>query len=299
VRPIDIKIDYLPNVHGSALFSRGDTQVLSVTTLGKLSDKLLIDGLFNRPKKKFFHHYNFPQFAVNEIASYRGVSRREIGHGELVEKTFEHLLPQSNDFPYTIRAVSEVLSSDGSSSQASICATSLSLMTTGVPLENPAAGIAIGLINGNVCVDINGLEDKLGEMDFKIAGTINGITSLQLDVKNHGIGMDIVETSLSKAKKVHEYLLDEMKKKIMKARTTLPTQVTKCKKFYVEKNKMGIIIGPKGKTINQLSEETNSNIEIQNDGLVLIYNKSDEGIEKTYQAIRNLLRNDFLTNRIR
>ena len=168
IRPLEIQIDYLPNVHGSAVFARGETKVLSVITVGKISEKQLVDSIFNRSYKHFIHHYNFPGFAVNEIASYRSVSRREIGHGELVEKTFDYLIPSPDLFPYTVRAVSEVLSSDGSSSQASVCATSLSLMAAGVPLIRPAAGIALGLFEGQIYSDINGLEDKLGEMDFKI-----------------------------------------------------------------------------------------------------------------------------------
>src|SRR6266480_6360462 len=194
IRPLEIKIDYLPNVHGSAVFARGETKVLSVITVGKISEKQLVDSIFSRHYKYFIHHYNFPQFAVNEIASYRAVSRREIGHGELVEKTFDYLVPPSDTFPYTIRVVSEVLSSDGSSSQASICATSLALMTTGVPLTRPAAGIALGLFEGQIYSDINGLEDKLGEMDFKIAGTKKGVCSIQLDVKNNGISQELIKS---------------------------------------------------------------------------------------------------------
>src|SRR3954470_17694758 len=193
IRPLEIQIDYLPNVHGSALFTRGETKVLSIVTIGKISEKQLINNIFARSPKYFIHHYNFPPFAVNEIASYRAVSRREIGHGELVEKTFDYLIPSSELFPYTIRAVSEVLSSDGSSSQASVCATSLSLMAAGVPLIRPAAGIALGLFEGQIYSDINGLEDKLREMDFKIAGTEKGICSLQLDVKNQGITNSLIK----------------------------------------------------------------------------------------------------------
>src|SRR3954469_22913092 len=200
IRPLEIQIDYLPNVHGSAVFARGETKVLSVITIGKISEKQLVDSILNRAYKHFIHHYNFPAFAVNEITSYRAVSRREIGHGELVEKTFDYLIPPPDSFPYTVRAVSEVLSSDGSSSQASICATSLSLLTAGVPLLRPAAAIALGLFEGQVYSDINGLEDKLGEMDFKIAGTEKGICSIQLDVKNQGISQELIKKSFIKAR---------------------------------------------------------------------------------------------------
>src|SRR3954465_11058018 len=218
IRPLEIQIDYLPNVHGSAVFARGETKVLSVITIGKISEKQLVDSIFSRHYKHFIHHYNFPQFAVNEIASYRAVSRREIGHGELVEKTFDYLIPQYSTFPYTTRAVSEVFSSDGSSSQASICATSLALMSAGVPLLRPAAGIALGLFEGQVYSDINGLEDKLGEMDFKIAGTEKGICSVQLDVKNDGISPELMKECLQKARSSRIYLLEEMKKHIYQPR---------------------------------------------------------------------------------
>src|SRR6185437_10995079 len=223
IRPLEIQIDYLPNVHGSAVFARGETKVLSIITVGKISEKQLVDSIFNRSHKHFIHHYNFPGFAVNEIASYRSVSRREIGHGELVEKTFDHLIPSPEIFPYTVRAVSEVFSSDGSSSQASICATSLSLMAAGVPLIRPAAGIALGLFEGQVYSDINGLEDKLGEMDFKIAGTEGGICSVQLDVKNQGISCELIKVSFEKARQARLKLLKEMKNHIHRPRPNLPT----------------------------------------------------------------------------
>ncbi|CAH1756516.1 13927_t:CDS:2 [Entrophospora sp. SA101] len=285
-----IAIDYLPNVHGSAVFARGETKVLSVITIGKISDKQLVDSIFNRSYKHFIHHYNFPPFAVNEIASYRTVSRREIGHGELAEKTFDYLIPPANSFPYTVRAVSEVLSSDGSSSQASICATSLSLMTAGVPLIRPAAGIALGLFEGQIYSDINGLEDKLGEMDFKIAGTEKGICSLQLDVKNQGISQELIKNSFVKARQARLYLLEEMKKNIYQPRPNLSAQVIKCRRFAVAKEKIGLIIGPRGKTINQLTEETGSTIEVQADGYILIYHQEEDELEKTYQAIKNIIK---------
>ncbi|CAG8472150.1 2687_t:CDS:2 [Scutellospora calospora] len=281
IRPLEIQIDYLPNVHGSAVFARGETKVLSVITIGKISDKQLVDSIFNRSYKHFIHHYNFPPFAVNEIASYRSVSRREIGHGELAEKTFDYLIPSPDLFPYTVRAVSEVLSSDGSSSQASICATSLSLMTAGVPLIRPAAGIALGLFEGQIYSDINGLEDKLGEMDFKIAGTEKGICSIQLDVKNHGISQELIKTSFAKARQARLRLLAEMKNHIYHPRPNLPTQVIKCRRLVVEKEKIGLIIGPRGKTINQLTEETGSTIEVQPDGYILIYHQEEDKLEET------------------
>ncbi len=291
IRPLEIQIDYLNNTHGSAMFARGATKILSVATIGKVSEKQLIDNIFSRSHKYFIHHYNFPSFAVNEIVSYRGTSRREIGHGELVEKTFDYLIPSHSVFPYTIRVVSEVLSSDGSSSQASICATSLALMTAGVPLIRPVAGIALGLFEGEIYTDINGLEDKLGEMDFKIAGTEKGICSLQLDLKNQGISLELVKVCLEKARQARLFLLSEMKNHIFCSRSALPTQVIKCRRFYVEKEKIGLIIGPRGKTINQLTEETGSTIEIQEDGYILVYHQEEDKLEKTCRIIQNLIRN--------
>jgi polyribonucleotide nucleotidyltransferase len=253
----------------------------------------MVDSIFNRSYKHFIHHYNFPSFAVNEITSYRSVSRREIGHGELVEKTFDYLIASPDSFPYTVRAVSEVLSSDGSSSQASICATSLALMTAGVPLIRPAAGISLGLFEGQIYSDINGLEDKLGEMDFKIAGTEKGICSVQLDVKNHGISQELIKQCFAKANQIRNELLTEMKKFIYHPRSDLATQVIKCRSLFVDKEKIGLIIGPKGKTINQLSEETGSTIEIQNDGFVLIYNQDENKLEETCRSINNIIKFRF------
>ncbi|CAG8606215.1 4758_t:CDS:1 [Ambispora gerdemannii] len=289
IRSLEIQIDYLPNVHGSAVFARGETKVLSVVAIGKISEKQLVDNIFNRSYKHFIHHYNFPPFSVNEIASYRAVSRREIGHGELVEKTFDYLIPQSSVFPYTTRVVSEVLASDGSSSQASICATSLALMTAGVPLIRPAAGIALGLFEGQTYSDINGLEDKLGEMDFKIAGTEKGICSVQLDVKNQGISQELLTECLEKARQTRFYLLEEMKKYIFHPRPHLATQVIKCRRFMVAPEKIGLIIGTRGKTINQLTEETGATIEVQTDGYILIYHQAEEKLEKTYQMIQKII----------
>jgi polyribonucleotide nucleotidyltransferase len=271
-----MQIDYLPGVHGSALFARGETKVLSVVTIGKISEKQLVDNPFSRSPKYFIHHYNFPPFAVNEIISYRAVSRREIGHGELVENTFDYLISSGDTFPYTIRVVSEVLTSDGSSSQAAICATSLALMTAGIPLTRPAAGIALGLFEGQIYTDINGLEDKLGEMDFKIAGTEEGICSLQLDLKNKGISLELVSECFKKARSARLALLVEMKKHIFRPRSTLPTQVIKCRRFYVAREKIGLIVGPGGRTIRQLTEETGSTIEIQDDNCLLIYHPEEK-----------------------
>jgi len=289
IRPLRIQTDYLPNVHGSALFQRGGTQVLSIVTLGKSSDKQLIDNIFVHTHKHFIHHYNFPAFAVNEIVGFKSLSRREIGHGQLVEKTFPPLLPTVSKFPYTIRVVSEVLSSDGSSSQASICATTLALMTAGIPLKRPVAGISLGLLEKNILVDINGLEDKFGEMDFKIAGTEKGICSLQLDVKNQGISLSIFQESLQAGKKARLYLLQEMKKSLPEIRTGLPTSVIKFKKFFVGTDRFGLIIGTQGKIINRLTQETGVEIDLQPDGFALLYHHDEKQLTKAVQFIKEKL----------
>ncbi|CAI2189235.1 6116_t:CDS:2, partial [Funneliformis geosporum] len=286
IRPLCMQTDYLPNVHGSALFQRGNTQVLSVVTLGKSSDKQLIDNIFVHTHKHFIHHYNFPAFAVNEIAGFKSLSRREIGHGQLVEKTFPPLLPVVDKFPYTIRVVSEVLSSDGSSSQASICATSLALMTAGVPLQRPIAGIALGLLEGEILVDINGLEDQFGEMDFKVAGTEKGICSLQLDVKNQGISLPIFQNSLQLGKKARIHLLHEMNKHWPKISAGLPTHAIKFRKFFIGTERFGLIIGSQGKTINRLIQETGVEIDLQSNGFALLYHYDEQQLNQAVQLIK-------------
>ncbi|CAJ0761490.1 22146_t:CDS:2 [Entrophospora sp. SA101] len=290
IRPLNIKINCLPNVHGSALFQRGETQVLSVVTLGKSSDRQLIDNIFVHTHKHFIHHYNFPAFAVNEIAGFKSLSRREIGHGQLVEKTFPPLLPSVEDFPYTIRVVSEVLSSDGSSSQASICATSLALLSAGIPLKNPIAGIALGLLEGEILVDINGLEDKFGEMDYKVAGTEKGVCSLQLDVKNQGISFSIFQKTLQAGKKARIYLLQEMNKYLPKTRPQLTSQVAKFRKFFIGVERFGLIVGSQGKTINRLIQETGVNIDLQPDGFALLYHHDEQQLTKAISFIESQLK---------
>ena len=290
IRPLHMQINYLPNVHGSALFQRGETQVLSIVTLGKSSDKQLIDNIFVHTHKHFIHHYNFPAFAVNEIAGFKSLSRREIGHGQLVEKTFPPLLPSVEEFPYTIRVVSEVLSSDGSSSQASICATSLALLAAGIPLKNPTAGIALGLLEGEILVDINGAEDKFGEMDYKVAGTEKGICSLQLDVKNQGISFSIFQKSLQAGKKTRLYLLQEMNKLLPKVRPQLTSQVAKFRKFFVGVERFGLIVGSQGKTINRLIQETGVNIDLQPDGFALLYHHDEQQLTKAINFIEDQLK---------
>ena len=290
IRPLDIQIDYLPSVHGSALFVRGETRVLSVITLGRPNEKQLIDNIFVHTHKHFIHHYNFPAFAVNEITGFKSLSRREIGHGQLIEKTFPPLLPSVDKFPYTIRAVSEVLSSDGSSSQAAICATALALMTAGVPLQRPIAGIALGLWEGKILVDLNGLEDKLGEMDCKVAGTQKGICSLQLEVKNHGISLAIFQQACEQGKKARIHLLHEMNQKLSVFRPRLANQVIKFRKVLVGTDRFGLIIGNQGKIINQLTQLTGVTIDLQPDGFAFLYHPDEQQLIKAIQFIEEKLR---------
>ena len=293
IRPLNIQVNYLPNVHGSALFQRGETQVLSVVTLGKTSEKQLIDNIFVHTHKHFIHHYNFPAFAVNEIAGFKSLSRREIGHGQLVEKTFPPLLPQVENFPYTIRVVSEVLGSDGSSSQASICATSLALITAGIPLQRPVAGIALGLLEEEILVDINGLEDKFGEMDYKIAGTEKGICSLQLDIKNQGISFPFFQESLQVGKKARIYLLNEMNKHLPKTYPQLSPRAVKFRKFFIGADLFGLIVGGQGKNINRLIQETGVNIDLQPDGFALLYHYEEQQLTKAIRFIENQLKKKY------
>lgn len=290
IRALSMQIDYLPIVHGSAVFERGNTQVLSVVTLGKISEKQLIHSVLSRSHQNFIHHYNFLPFSVNEISGSRvTVSRREIGHGELVQKTFEHIIPLNDDFPYTVRVVSEVLSSDGSSSQASICATSLALMTAGVPLPRLVAGISLGLLGETIYTDINELEDILSEIDFKIAGTTKGVCSAQLDVKNGGISLQLVVKCLQKAQQARYQLLQQMRQYIFSPRNSLAKHAMKFRKIYVGENKLGIIIGPRGKSINRLMENSGAIIEVQPNGYLLIYHLSEEQIARVYYEIKKII----------
>lgn len=297
IRPLLIRINYLPNtvVHGNAFFQRGNTQVLSVVTFGKSSEKQLTDNFllpFNF-NKRFIHHYNFPGFSVNSI-TFSYLTRRVIGHGELVERTFNHLFPLLETFPYTIRVVSEVLSSDGSSSQASICATSLALISSGVPLKRPAAGIALGLSDNHILTDINAIEDRISEMDFKVAGTEKGICSIQLDIKDKGLDFSNLKESLVRAKQARLQILNEMKKHIVSQTLNpiLPSSVLKWKKFYVGNDKMKILIGSGGRTINELTKRTGAFIETQSDGYLIVYHSLETELESVCFDIVKIINKD-------
>ena len=277
IRPLDSQVDILPRAHGSALFTRGETQVLSVTTLGPMNDNQIIDDLTEVETKRFMHHYNFPPYSVGETGRMGSPGRREIGHGALGERALSQVLPSVEDFPYTIRTVAEVTESNGSSSQASICAGTMSLMAAGVPIKAPVAGIAMGLImdeeNGKytVLTDIQGMEDHFGDMDFKVAGTSKGITALQMDIKVTGITREVFEEALAQAKVARAQILENMMAAISEPREDVGTYAPKIEQFYIDPEKIREVIGPNGKMINKIIEASDDvKIDIEDDGHVVI-----------------------------
>src|SRR5690625_1207079 len=294
IRPLASRIGVLPRTHGSGLFTRGQTQVLSVCTLGALGDVQILDGLDLEESKRFMHHYNFPQFSVGETGPIRGPGRREIGHGALGERALEKVVPSDDTSPYTIRLVSEVLESNGSSSQASICASTLAMMDAGVPIKAPVAGIAMGLIktgdNYSILSDIQGLEDALGDMDFKVAGTAKGITSLQMDIKIDGLAEDILQESLEQAKIGRLHILDSMLATIEEPKTELSPYAPKIITMHIKPDKIRDVIGPSGKQINQIIEETGVKIDIEQDGTVFIGSTEQEMNDKAKKIIEDLVR---------
>ena len=273
IRPIDCKIRVLPRTHGSALFTRGQTQSLVITTLGTSADEQLIEALEGEKTKHFMLHYSFPPFSVGEIKPIRAPSRREIGHGMLAEKALLKVVPSKEEFPYTIRVVSEILESNGSSSMATVCAASLSLMDAGVPIKRPVAGIAIGLVTGKdnykILTDIAGIEDHYGDMDFKIAGTRKGITACQLDVKILGIDYKIIYEALLAAREARNFILDKMEETILKPRDGISEYAPKIKTFKVDPDKIGNIIGPGGRVIRKLIRENNVRIDIDDENGII------------------------------
>ncbi len=282
VRQIDTRVNILNNVHGSALFTRGETQALVSTTLGTTSDEQLLDTLDGDMKEKFMLHYNFPPFSVGEAGRIGSTGRREVGHGKLAWRAINPILRKADNFPYTIRVVSEITESNGSSSMATVCGTSLSLMDAGVPLEKPIAGIAMGLIKEGkdfvVLTDILGDEDHLGDMDFKVAGTDSGITSLQMDIKVNGITKDIMDEALSKALKARKHILEEMNKTISKSRKETKPNAPQIQKIKIDKSKIREVIGSGGKVIKDICEKSSAKVEIDDDGNVTIFSsKSSEG----------------------
>lgn len=297
IRPLNSQVDLLPRVHGSALFTRGETQVLSTTTLGALNDNQIIDDLTVVDSKRFMHHYNFPPYCVGETGRMGNPGRREIGHGALGERALAQVLPSVDEFPYTIRTVADVMESNGSSSQASICAGTMSLMAAGVPIKAPVAGIAMGLIMDDnsgkytVLTDIQGMEDHFGDMDFKVAGTKNGITALQMDIKVTGITKNIFEEALVQAHKARLEILDNMLACISSPREQLSPYAPKIAMMNIDPDKIKDVIGPGGKMINEIIAQCdNVKIDIDDDGKVVIYHNDYDTIEKAKQMISDIVR---------
>ncbi|MDD3392155.1 MAG: polyribonucleotide nucleotidyltransferase [Bacilli bacterium] len=304
IRPLSTDIDLLPRTHGSALFTRGQTQSLSVVTLGALGEHQILDGLGIEDTKRFMLHYNFPQFSVGETGRYGAPGRREIGHGALGERALSQVIPSEEDFPYTIRVVSEILESNGSSSQASICAGCMALMAAGVPIKAPVAGIAMGLITEGedytILTDIQGMEDHLGDMDFKVAGTKNGICALQMDIKIKGINKDILKQALNQAKEARYQILEVMHNQISEPRKEVSKYAPKTMTFMINPNRIKEVIGKGGEMITKIIlEASNVNavtdvnavkVDLEDDGRVIIYHSDKEIIEKTAEMIKNIVR---------
>src|SRR5690625_197792 len=292
IRPLSSRVKVLPRTHGSGLFTRGQTQALSICTLGALGDVQILDGLDLEESKRFMHHYNFPQYSVGETGPIRGPGRREIGHGALGEKALEKVLPSETEFPYTIRLVSEVLESNGSSSQASICASTLAMMDAGVPITAPVAGIAMGLVKTgddySILSDIQGMEDALGDMDFKVAGTTKGITALQMDIKIDGLSREILEESLAQAKIGRLHIIESMLRTIQEPKTELSPFAPKILTMTIKPDKIRDVIGPSGKQINQIIDETGVKIDIEQDGSVFISSEDQAMNDRAKQIIEDL-----------
>jgi len=292
VRPISCEVGLLPRAHGSGLFSRGETQVLTIATLGTVSDEQRLDGLGTEESKRFMHHYNFPPYSTGETWFLRSPKRREIGHGVLAETALLPLIPEEEEFPYTIRLVSEVLSSNGSTSMASICAASLALMDAGVPIKDPVAGMAMGFMVGDgrhvILTDIMGMEDALGDMDFKVAGTRQGITAVQMDLKIQGISSDLLEEALAQAREARLIALDRMAETISEAREDLSPYAPRISIIKIDVDKIGLVIGPGGKTIRKIIEETGVKIDVEDDGTVFIASTDAEGSQKAMDIIQAL-----------
>ena len=298
IREITCEISLLPRTHGTALFTRGQTQVLTVATLGTLGDMQTIDGLGDDESKRYMHHYNFPPSSVGETGFMRGPGRREIGHGALAERALELMIPSRDEFPYTIRLVSEVLSSNGSSSMASVCGSTLAMLDAGVPLKNMVAGIAMGLIKEEekvaVLSDILGMEDFLGDMDFKVAGTEKGITAIQMDIKIKGIGREILQTALEQARVGRLFILDKMKDLISEPKAELSPYAPKIIQMKIDADKIRDVIGAGGKVINKIIDETGVKIDIENDGSIFISAPDQESGRNAQAIIENIVKDPMV-----
>ncbi|WP_433943292.1 polyribonucleotide nucleotidyltransferase [Paenibacillus sp. SN-8-1] len=294
IRPIECDINLLPRTHGSGLFTRGQTQALSVCTLGALGDVQILDGIDLEESKRFMHHYNFPPFSVGEARPLRAPGRREIGHGALGERALMKVIPSEVEFPYTIRLVSEVLESNGSTSQASICASTLAMMDAGVPIKAPVAGVAMGLIKDgehvSILTDIQGMEDHLGDMDFKVAGTAEGVTAIQMDIKIDGIDRSILQDALGQAKEGRMFILSKMMEVIQKPKETLSQYAPKILTMNINPDKIRDVIGAGGKIINKIIEETGVKIDIEQDGRVFIASSNQEMNDKARSIIEGIVK---------
>jgi len=292
VRPLSVEVGVLPRVHGSAIFTRGDTQALVTTTLGTPRDMQIIDGLLDEYKKSFMLHYNFPPFSVGEIRPIRGPGRREIGHGALAEKSLQPVMPKQETFPYTVRTVADILESNGSTSMASVCGGSLSLMDAGVPTQAPVAGISIGMVSDGdqyvLLTDIAGEEDFHGDMDFKVAGTEKGITGIQMDMKVRGIPQERIPEVLDQARRARLHILEAMGRAIAKPREQLSVHAPRMLTIKIDPEKIGKVIGPGGKMINKIQDETGATIDIEDDGTIFIASVGGEGAEAARDAIESL-----------
>ena len=293
IRAISCEVGFLPRPHGSGLFTRGQTQVLSVTTLGPIRENQILDGLGIEESKRYIHHYNFPPYSVGETKPMRGPSRRDIGHGALAERALLAVIPSVDEFPYTIRVVSEVLESNGSSSMGSVCGSSMSLMHAGVPIKAPVSGIAMGLVKGEdkfaILSDIQGIEDALGDMDFKLAGTAKGVTALQMDIKISGVNREIVQTALTKAREGRMFIMDKMMEAIAKPNAELSPYAPQMIRMQIHPDKIREIIGPGGKTIHKIVAESGCKIDIEDDGSLFIIATDDEAAKKARFLIESIL----------
>ena len=294
IRPLDVEIDVLPRTHGSALFTRGETQALVIATLGTKDDEQIVDGLDDEIKKKFYLHYNFPAYSVGEAGFMRAPGRRELGHGSLAERALKYVMPSDEEFPYTVRLVSEITESNGSSSQASVCGGSLALMAAGVPTKAPVAGIAMGLIKEGddfvVLTDIMGIEDHLGDMDFKVAGTKEGITALQMDIKISGISREVMDIALKQALEARLEILEKMNSVIPTPKAEISKYAPRIHTMTIATDKIATLIGPAGKNIKAIIEETGAKIDIEDSGKVAIFTNDGDMLEKTIRLINNLVK---------
>lgn len=293
IRQVSCEVGFLPRPHGSGLFTRGQTQVLSVTTLGAISEEQRLDGLGTETKKRYIHHYNFPPYSTGETKPMRGPGRREIGHGALAERALLAVIPSEEEFPYTIRVVSEVLESNGSSSMGSVCGSTLSLMHAGVPIKAPVSGIAMGLVKEGgrfaIMSDIQGIEDALGDMDFKLAGTEKGVTALQMDIKITGVSREIVEAALKQAREGRMFILNKMLEAIDKPNEELSPYAPQMIRMQIDPDKIREVIGPGGKTIHKIVDETGCKIDIEDDGSLFIMATDEEAAKKARFFVESIV----------